>query len=627
MRGYREVGLLVSTARIPAGLISAGLIAAALQLVVGSPAHAAVPLNMPLQGVLRDNAANPVADGAFEVAFAIYDGAGEGASPVWEETWTSAAGDCAVDATGCLAVTDGVFAIQLGSQTPMTPAMFAGGAALWLGMSVEGEPELPRQPLGSTAFAFHAESASSLACTGCVAIEQLSDDTRATLAADAVAAVEDAGLGGALPPDGIAAVSNGLLSNQFVDTYASEIEVPIPDNFPPGVSSEITVADRGTAQGLTVSVEVVNSDLATVTVVLWDPDNTPFILHDEAPGTELIATFPTPTPTLSGDLTSWVDRNPAGQWRLEVIDIGFFDNELDGAIVGWSIEVQTLSTKKIAATGNVLFDQPIRLPLAAEAPFPCSAEALGFAYFDTTKLSLEICIDGEYQSVASGVCGDGKVQGAEDCDDAGALNGDGCNAACKIEPGFNCTGEPSSCTAPSCKHLRDSNPALGDGDYLIDLDGGLPDNAITTYCNMSSPHAMPDYMLITPDQFYHSDDGEKYGPTNGTNVFVYNCDACAAAQGFYTYQCPDEHWEVSFYGHRSHCNHSTHTGASDGVFTSETFTGGDGVEGVRFRQTSDGCGDPNEFTAVGVCRLKGTPAPDPGTAVWEGHFRDVSWSN
>jgi cysteine-rich repeat protein len=43
-------------------------------------------------------------------------------------------------------------------------------------------------------------------------------------------------------------------------------------------------------------------------------------------------------------------------------------------------------------------------------------------------------------------CGNGQVSAFEQCDDSGNVDGDGCNASCKIETGFQCTGAPSVCT-------------------------------------------------------------------------------------------------------------------------------------------------------------------------------------
>ena len=44
-------------------------------------------------------------------------------------------------------------------------------------------------------------------------------------------------------------------------------------------------------------------------------------------------------------------------------------------------------------------------------------------------------------------CGDGFVDGAEECDDGDVVTGDGCSDACAIEMGYGCTGAPSTCVA------------------------------------------------------------------------------------------------------------------------------------------------------------------------------------
>lgn len=67
-------------------------------------------------------------------------------------------------------------------------------------------------------------------------------------------------------------------------------------------------------------------------------------------------------------------------------------------------------------------------------------------------------------------CGDGVVNGLEACDDHDALSGDGCSAACAVEVGWTCSGEPSVCTATcgdglmvGAEQCDDGNPVGGDG--------------------------------------------------------------------------------------------------------------------------------------------------------------------
>ncbi len=56
------------------------------------------------------------------------------------------------------------------------------------------------------------------------------------------------------------------------------------------------------------------------------------------------------------------------------------------------------------------------------------------------------------------VCGDGLLGAGEVCDDGNSDGGDGCSAACTVEPGFTCEGEPSVCTP-----VGGGDPVCGDG--------------------------------------------------------------------------------------------------------------------------------------------------------------------
>lgn len=54
-------------------------------------------------------------------------------------------------------------------------------------------------------------------------------------------------------------------------------------------------------------------------------------------------------------------------------------------------------------------------------------------------------------SASSDVCGDGRVDEIEDCDDGNTSHRDGCSPTCFVEAGWVCSGEPSTC-------LRDDDP-------------------------------------------------------------------------------------------------------------------------------------------------------------------------
>jgi cysteine-rich repeat protein len=57
-------------------------------------------------------------------------------------------------------------------------------------------------------------------------------------------------------------------------------------------------------------------------------------------------------------------------------------------------------------------------------------------------------------------CGDGLIEGAEECDDGDTTPGDGCDASCQIESGWTCVGEPSVCSAIPVPALSGWSKAL-----------------------------------------------------------------------------------------------------------------------------------------------------------------------
>ena len=167
-------------------------------LLLPSSAFSAVPLEMPLQGVVRDNAGNP-ANGEFEVTFALYPS--EDATPA-EAVWWN---------TQTINVNNGRFVTRLGEGNPLSPTDFSSGDTLWLGMAIESEDELPRRPLGSSAYAVHAETAAGLDCSGCVGISQLTDAAQSSIVEQALNAVAN---------NGYTTVASGL----YVDDTELQLE-------------------------------------------------------------------------------------------------------------------------------------------------------------------------------------------------------------------------------------------------------------------------------------------------------------------------------------------------------------------------------------------------------------------
>ena len=457
--------------------LSLALVAAVLVLIAGPVAAEDVPNGITTQGVLR-NAAGNVVNGVYSLTFKLYTAKAEG-----QLLWSEVQDDVAVE--------NGIYTALLGQTSPLPASLFANNVEVWLGVSVEGQQELPRAQMTTVAYAFQARSADQakgLDCTGCITDEMLGFDpvaeddvvqmvkdsgqfvetanavikggldvmgtiTAATFVGDgsgltgisspqgtcaegwlvagidpdgtlqcvqaaaAISSVDglsggtingDLEVGGTLtvnaaevctddgncgetlallaceagelavyggemwscstfndifdpsvlPADGLNEISNDLIFNQFEDPYVSgTTPVQIKDHYPLGSTDSIVIPDAGIAQELTVSINITNSDLSTVTVKLFDPNNQEYILYEEnGPGQELGATYPVPTPAKSGDLTDWVGKNPQGEWILTVIDNGFKDVEFDGQINAWSISVKTLSNKKVHVKGDLVVD-------------------------------------------------------------------------------------------------------------------------------------------------------------------------------------------------------------------------------------------------------------------------------
>jgi cysteine-rich repeat protein len=274
-------------------------------------------------------------------------------------------------------------------------------------------------------------------------------------------------LAAALPPDGIAAVSGGLLSNQFTDkASAPAANVAIPDATGKDATSVIQFPDLGVAQALSVAIELVNTDLSNVRVRLLPPNDkkTGYTLCDpcgDKDAKSLKASWTDQQPPKTGKLSDWLGSNPKGDWTLVVTDAAFcakgapgnaelcdVDNKLDGAIVTWSVEVKTLSTKKVSATSA------LQLLPATKPPFDCTANHMGAMYFDQASRSLRYC-DGEVWRTLADTCGNGVLEPNEDCDDGNNSDGDGCSKTCETVCGDGKVVGKESCD--------DGNKIDGDG--------------------------------------------------------------------------------------------------------------------------------------------------------------------
>ena len=104
---------------------------------------AEVPQLINYQGRLTNPDGSLVANGDYQIAFAIYDQAIDG-TVLWS---------CPPQT---VSVGNGLFTYQLGSVTPFSNNLFGSDTLRWLGIEVGGEQTSPRTKLTSVAYAYHA---------------------------------------------------------------------------------------------------------------------------------------------------------------------------------------------------------------------------------------------------------------------------------------------------------------------------------------------------------------------------------------------------------------------------------------------------------------------------------------
>jgi len=112
----------------------------------------APPGSVVVTGALQVNGGAPVADGKYSMWVKLWDAADAGANQLHAEAHIG------------VPVAQGHFTIVLGETGQAFPdGLFATQPAIWMGVSIEGEPELPRARLLPVPWAIHAGTADKLA--------------------------------------------------------------------------------------------------------------------------------------------------------------------------------------------------------------------------------------------------------------------------------------------------------------------------------------------------------------------------------------------------------------------------------------------------------------------------------
>ncbi len=496
----------------------------------------ALPPAVLFEGVLQSGGA-PVTDGNYAMRFAIYPDA-QAQQAIWTEGPTQ------------VTVSGGRFAVRLGESTPLSAVALAAAASPTLGVQVENEPELPRMALASVPY---AHVAGSLACTGCVGVGALKFDgdidlgghsikaknatisgdlsaanvTASALTASRVTAAAFVGDGSKLtgiaqpkgdckPGEsvvGIAAdgtlkcaasaggalgtVSGGLLTNEFVEVFdGASAKIGIPDNTGSDATAQIDVPDIGIAKALKLQIELENTDLSKVSMILLPPDDKKvgWILCDpcgQVDQKKLTAVYDPNIKPKTGDVGAWIGQNPKGFWTLKVKDISYCIPQApgnaalcdavkgtDGWISTFRITITTVSNQKLQATGGLEVATGLKLPVAGQPPVVCSPKTRGYTYVDDATDAVRICRKtGLWGTFSIFECGNGKLENGETCDDGNTKPGDGCDALCvkecgngKVDAGEECDPNDAAtklnCTA-ECKKQVYGKLWLETPDYLF----------------------------------------------------------------------------------------------------------------------------------------------------------------
>ncbi len=474
------------------------LLAAPLAIVVATPrmATAAVPSQTLYEGVLFSTG-GPVSDGTYGLTFAIY-ATQSGGTAAWQEgpiqikvvggRFSLRLGETTpLDGKKLAAMPQQWIGVKVAADPELPRQRLAAVPFALHALSASFGYAAATKPGGA---------ASDLACTACVSVSELKFDgdldlggqslkakdgtfaggvaantvTANTVTANTVNATTFVGDGskltgiktvsggctkagevvrgikadgtfdcvsfsGSLPKDGISGISNGVVSNVFLDAFnAPSQNLPIPDNTGIEAVSNVVVPDVGTVRDLQVNVQLVNTDLSKISIKLLPPDDKAkgWLLCDpcgEADVKSLNRTWSVKAPPKSGDINKWVGKSAKGAWTLKVLDSAFcvvqkpgnkdlcdVTKNLDGRIVDWSVKVETLSNKKIhdpdghlfariaSAKSDALPDgKTIAVDTLSNSPMVVAQAWL----YDETKKRWLPAATGVESGASCGECGDG----------------------------------------------------------------------------------------------------------------------------------------------------------------------------------------------------------------------------
>ncbi len=393
----------------------------AVILSVATPALAALPSTFRIEGFLRTAGGGPVADGEYGMIVALYD-AKDAPAELYKEALVG------------VTVGSGHFSTAVGAFNPFDPKIFEEAQALWMGVSVGKEAEMPRVPFATVPYAFAANVSHGVSCSGCV--------TAQAIAASAVGS--DALADGAVTSTKIAL---GAVQGSHVDfTFAGSQSKN-------GPADKALLADNATeanhaklADKATEADHAKLADQAQTAAVATSADEA----NSAAVASKLACTgcvtAEMAAPSFAQDLVT-------AKQLAAVATSGKYDDLSGGpdltpyaktdAENNWPA-VQHHGTDIDFGGNQGLF---FRFHNAKSEPVACDAKVVGLAWYNTTNDKLFVCNGKQFIEFAK----------------AGQLG-------TSTNPGNG------------CKHIVDSGSSSGDGVYWIKPAGA----SFQVYCDMTS---------------------------------------------------------------------------------------------------------------------------------------------
>lgn len=397
----------------------------ALKFAFAATSALAAPLLVAHEGRLVTNAGGPVSDGKYGLIASLY--ASETAvDTLWSEGFVA------------LSVKDGLFTMSLGGnpKNPLTTDLFYKNTELWEGVSVNGEPELPRQRVLSVPYAIATSEAQHAA---------VADAVSKPLGPDSLAA-------GAITADKVAFNYAGSNAKGGAATSASDLQCS-------GCVDSAELMDSAVTTAKIADTAVTTEKLADGAVTLAKV-NFNFAGSDKKGGA---AAFANSASTL--DCTGCVTADLIGAGSVTAIKLA------DGAVVAGKIAANAVISAAIAdgaVTGAKIGNSAVgsaqiadgavtatkigsfMFPVADKAPTACDAGHFGWAYASKADNTLYICNGVVYFPITMSAIG------------------------------------TQQSPAVSCLDMIKKVPASKSGSYWIDPDGAGLGAPYQAYCDMDT---------------------------------------------------------------------------------------------------------------------------------------------